>query len=47
MLRHNACGQIADPRLTCAHCGDEVTVQNVTPRPAAVSHEIEEPFPRS
>jgi DNA-binding HxlR family transcriptional regulator len=31
VLRHNACGEIADPRLTCAHCGEEITAQNVTP----------------
>src|SRR5271166_2244270 len=35
VLRHNACGQIADARLTCAHCGDEITAQNVTPEPGA------------
>ena len=31
VLRHNACGEIADPRLTCAHCGEEITAHNVTP----------------
>jgi DNA-binding HxlR family transcriptional regulator len=35
VLRHNACGQIADARLTCAHCGDEITAQNVTPEPGS------------
>jgi DNA-binding HxlR family transcriptional regulator len=33
VLRHNGCGQIADARLICAHCGDEITAQNVTPEP--------------
>ena len=31
VLRHNACGEIADPRLTCTHCGEEITAHNVTP----------------
>jgi DNA-binding HxlR family transcriptional regulator len=31
VLRHNACGEIADPRLTCLHCGQEIDVRNVTP----------------
>lgn len=31
VLRHNACGEIADPRLTCVHCGEEITAYNVTP----------------
>jgi DNA-binding HxlR family transcriptional regulator len=35
VLRHNACGQIADIRLTCAHCGHEITAQNVTPEPGS------------
>jgi DNA-binding HxlR family transcriptional regulator len=30
-LRHRACGEIADPRLTCQHCGQEIDVRNVTP----------------
>ena len=33
VLRHNSCGQIADPRLTCAHCGEEIGVRDVTPEP--------------
>src|SRR5437870_7830206 len=33
VLRHDSCGQIADPRLTCAHCGEEITARNVTPEP--------------
>src|SRR6478736_1129294 len=24
VLRHETCGEIADPRLTCAHCGEEI-----------------------
>jgi len=31
VLRHHACGAIADPHLTCAHCGGEVTARTVTP----------------
>jgi DNA-binding HxlR family transcriptional regulator len=31
LLRHQVCGEIADPRLTCAHCGGEITARNVTP----------------
>ena len=35
VLRHNACGEIADARLTCAHCGGEITAHNVTPEPGS------------
>jgi DNA-binding HxlR family transcriptional regulator len=31
VLRHHACGELADPRLTCRHCGEEIDVRNVTP----------------
>lgn len=31
ILRHRTCGEIADPRLICAHCGEEITARNVTP----------------
>jgi DNA-binding HxlR family transcriptional regulator len=31
VLRHHTCGQFADPRLTCTHCGEEITARNVTP----------------
>jgi DNA-binding HxlR family transcriptional regulator len=31
VLRHDACGEIADPRLTCRHCGEEIDARNVTP----------------
>ena len=32
VLRHNTCGEFVDPRLICAHCGDEITARNVTPQ---------------
>ncbi len=31
VLRHNNCGEFADPRLICAHCGEEITARNVKP----------------
>jgi DNA-binding HxlR family transcriptional regulator len=31
VLRHNACGEIADPYLACRHCGEEIDARNVTP----------------
>jgi DNA-binding HxlR family transcriptional regulator len=31
VLRHDECGRVADPRLTCQHCGEDVDVHNVTP----------------
>jgi DNA-binding HxlR family transcriptional regulator len=33
VLRHNACRELADPRLTCHHCGQEIDVHDVTPEP--------------
>jgi DNA-binding HxlR family transcriptional regulator len=33
VLRHHACGQIADPRLTCQHCAKEIDARTVTPEP--------------
>ena len=33
VLRHDACGEIADPRLVCGHCGGEIDARNVTPEP--------------
>ena len=33
VLRHDACGEIADPQLVCKHCGQEVDAHNVTPEP--------------
>ncbi|MHA7652676.1 winged helix-turn-helix transcriptional regulator [Mycobacterium sp. ML4] len=31
MLRHRTCGEVADPRLICAHCSGEITTRNVMP----------------
>ncbi|OBJ47061.1 helix-turn-helix domain-containing protein [Mycobacterium sp. 1423905.2] len=31
VLRHNLCGEVADARVTCARCGEEITARNVTP----------------
>ena len=31
VLRHRTCGEVADPRLICAHCNEEITARNVTP----------------
>ena len=31
-------GEIADARLTCAHCGEEITAHNVTPEPRRRLH---------
>jgi DNA-binding HxlR family transcriptional regulator len=31
VLRHNDCGEIADPYLACARCGGAVDARNVTP----------------
>jgi hypothetical protein len=31
VLRHNTCGEIADPRLTCQHCGEPIDISKVTP----------------
>jgi DNA-binding HxlR family transcriptional regulator len=33
VLRHDNCGELADPTLTCAVCGEEVTIHNVAPEP--------------
>lgn len=33
VLRHHVCGEIADPTLVCAGCGNEITPYNVTPEP--------------
>ena len=33
VLRHNTCGELAYPHLTCHHCGDEIDARNVTPEP--------------
>jgi DNA-binding HxlR family transcriptional regulator len=33
VLRHHSCGQMAEPRLTCQHCGQEIDSRSVTPEP--------------
>src|SRR5881396_691742 len=33
VLRHDACGEIADARLTCRHCGQQIDARSVTPEP--------------
>ena len=35
VLRHNDCGEIADPYLACRSCGGEVDARNVTPERGA------------
>jgi DNA-binding HxlR family transcriptional regulator len=37
VLRHNTCGHVADPRLVCGHCGEELRPRDVTPEAAAVT----------
>jgi DNA-binding HxlR family transcriptional regulator len=34
-LRHNDCGEIADPYLACRSCGGEIYARNVTPERGA------------
>jgi DNA-binding HxlR family transcriptional regulator len=31
MLRHNPCGELAEARLVCGHCGQDINARNVTP----------------
>lgn len=31
VLRHHTCDKFIDPRLICAHCGEEITARNVAP----------------
>lgn len=31
VLRHKSCGEVADARLICTHCDEEITARNVTP----------------
>ena len=33
VLRHQECGEIADPTLVCGRCGEQITPYNVTPEP--------------
>jgi DNA-binding HxlR family transcriptional regulator len=35
VLRHNDCGEIADPYLACRSCGGEIDARNVTPERGA------------
>lgn len=35
ILRHDDCGELAEPALTCGTCGREITAHNVTPEPGA------------
>jgi DNA-binding HxlR family transcriptional regulator len=35
VLRHNDCGEIADPYLACRSCGEEIDARNVTPERGA------------
>jgi DNA-binding HxlR family transcriptional regulator len=35
VLRHDPCGEIADPEVVCHKCGEEITAHNVTPEPGA------------
>jgi DNA-binding HxlR family transcriptional regulator len=35
VLRHNDCGEIADPYLACRSCGGEIAARNVTPESGA------------
>jgi DNA-binding HxlR family transcriptional regulator len=35
VLRHNDCGEIADPYLACRNCGGEIDARNVTPERGA------------
>jgi DNA-binding HxlR family transcriptional regulator len=33
VLTHESCGNLTQPRLTCEHCGEEITAHNVHPDP--------------
>jgi DNA-binding HxlR family transcriptional regulator len=33
VLRHHACGQVAEPELVCGLCGEPITPYNITPEP--------------
>src|SRR5947209_18479443 len=39
VLRHQVCGEIADPALVCAKCGKEITPNNVSPEPGPGFHD--------
>jgi DNA-binding HxlR family transcriptional regulator len=41
LLRHDQCGKLATPEVTCSHCGGSLTAASVTPEPgpgARVTH---------
>jgi DNA-binding HxlR family transcriptional regulator len=33
VLRHRACGELADPRWVCGHCGEALSARDVVPEP--------------
>jgi DNA-binding HxlR family transcriptional regulator len=33
VLRHHECGEPADARVVCGHCGGDITTDSVTPEP--------------
>jgi HxlR-like helix-turn-helix len=33
LLRHRSCGELADPRLVCSHCGEPLDPREVQPEP--------------
>ncbi len=33
VLRHEGCGEVAEPRLTCGHCGEPLDPREVRPEP--------------
>jgi len=33
VLRHEGCGEVADPQLTCGHCGEVLDPREVRPEP--------------
>jgi hypothetical protein len=32
-LRHDRCGELATPEISCSHCGERLTADSVTPEP--------------
>jgi DNA-binding HxlR family transcriptional regulator len=48
VLRHDSCGSLTHPRLTCEVCGEEIDTRNVTPeRGPGFRAEAPSPRPRS
>ncbi|MGE0216180.1 winged helix-turn-helix transcriptional regulator [Mycolicibacterium sp.] len=33
VLRHRNCGEVAEARLVCGHCGEDLAARDVTPEP--------------